>query len=181
MSPKRQGTGRYPGFDLVEDLAGRKLNLAAHLCGGYAQEVVDTGRCIALEQLPRGLFRRVQVNTSDPVSPAKVAEMAGRVGARRAILQCRGDFPEDDAVDWLYDRSGGVGRLPERWPSPPRRGTYGYAGGLSPSTAAAALHAISAAGAPDGGFWIDMETGVRTEERFDLALCEQVLSIVHAP
>ena len=57
-----------------------------------------------------------------------------------------------------------------------RKGAFcGYAGGLNPDTIGDALAAI-AARVPDGQpYWIDMESGVRTDDRFDLDKCERVL------
>ena len=76
--------------------------------------------------------------------PEAIARFAVRFGAR-AILQCRGfeRFPDDAHVDWLFDRSGGRGLLPDRWPVPePSAKFVGYSGGLGPATVVVALASI---------------------------------------
>jgi hypothetical protein len=51
----------------------------------------------------------------------------------------------------------------------------GYADGLNPDNIGVALPAIAAC-VPEGQpYWIDMESGVRTDDRFDLDKCELVL------
>lgn len=180
FSPKMQGEGRYPPPGFVEGLSGRGLALAAHVCGGHAREALATGRCAALDALPRGMFRRIQVNTREAVpDTAPLVRMADAYGASRIVLQARGAFPDGDAVDWLQDASGGTGAMPERWPEAPA-GTnlVGYAGGLGPDTVAAALPAIAAA-AGDVPYYIDMETRVRVGDRFSLDACERVLDLVY--
>ncbi len=180
FSPKLQGEGRYPPRDFVEGLAGRGLRLSAHLCGGHAREALATGRCAALEGLPRGMFTRIQVNTRETVADtAPLLALAEAAGATRVILQARGAFPADDSVDWLQDASGGTGAMPGEWPrAPAGRALVGYAGGLGPGTVAAALPAIAAA-AGDVPYHLDMETRVRVADRFSLDACERVLDLVY--
>ncbi len=179
--PTRQGSGRFPAIDEIEPFLARDLRLSAHLCGGYARDVVEgAGAPIAIgTQLHR--FVRIQVNTAQRgVRPAVVAEFARSFGAR-GILQCRGfeRFPEDPTVDWLFDRSGGQGRLADRWPVPSAPGTFvGYSGGLGPDTIEAALVAIARSHPGHIPFWIDMESAIRTNEKFDLAKCRRVCEIV---
>jgi phosphoribosylanthranilate isomerase len=80
-----------------------------------------------------------------------------------------------DAVP-LYDKSGGVGVVPDKWPSA-MAGIYsGYAGGLGPDNLGNELQAISEA-AGEGRFWVDMETRIRTSRVFDLATVRRCLEI----
>lgn len=52
FSPERQGAGRYPPLEFVHELTERPgLRLAAHLCGGYALEFLDTLDCADLRDL----------------------------------------------------------------------------------------------------------------------------------
>ena len=101
------------------------------------------------------------------------------MGMRGAILQCRGDFPDDSRVDWLFDKSGGRGAAPSAWPKARGGAFCGYAGGLNPDTIEGALPAIEAC-VPEGQpYWIDMESGVRSHGGFDLDKCELVLMQVY--
>lgn len=182
FSPNRQGQGRYPDLASVPRLANLGLSFAAHVCGGWASSILDEGRCDEVEALPHAMFGRVQVNTSRREPEAhEAAAFARWIGARAAILQTRDrSFPGDDTVDWLYDVSGGFGREPDSWKvDASTRAFVGYAGGIGPGNVMAVLSAISASH-PDGKpFWIDMETGVRTEDRLDLDKCEAVLTAVY--
>ena len=97
----------------------------------------------------------------------------------RIILQHDGAWSttpiqDGENLEYLFDASGGRGEEAfGRWPEP-RDSTkrWGYAGGIGPGTiqhalAFAALHA-------EALLWLDMESGVRTEEVFDLDKVEQV-------
>lgn len=88
-----------------------------------------------------------------------------------------GRVPIGRAADWLYDVSFGTGVRPTTWPATKAGLPFcGYSGGLGPDTARDTLLKFQIA---DGGtYWIDMESGVRTENRFDLAKCEAVCRIV---
>jgi hypothetical protein len=181
FAPGRQGRGRFPSLDFVGALIERgPMRLSAHLCGEYAREIVQSGACDALAGWLEGPFDRAQINTSErDVSADRVSRFAERMGMSRAILQCRGEFPGEPGVDWLFDRSGGRGETPSSWPRA-REGVFcGFAGGLNPDTISAALPAIRES-VPEGqAYWIDMESGVRTDDRFDLDKCELVLAQVY--
>ena len=169
FSPKRQGAEpRYPSLEACKRFLGAPLRLAAHLCGGYSRSIMEGGH----EELPLwlGRFGRVQVNHGRP-EPARLRRFRDRSGAPMVIMQWRSDaFPAMwPGVDLLYDRSGGHGAVPSAWPPHPGY-LVGYAGGLGPENVREALAAIGAA----GPYWIDMESGVRTDDRFDLAKCRSV-------
>ena len=182
FSPKRQGVDpRYPSLfhaGLITHQIGN-LHLAAHLCGGHARDVLEKGRCSTLTPWIDCVFGRFQINTSDPADPHRVAEFADNHGGT-GILQCQGLFPNTCEVDWLQDGSGGRGVHPDGWLSPEEGGPFvGYAGGLGPDTIATALPAIQATIPPNTPYWIDMESGIRTDDRLDLDKCEAVCRAVY--
>ena len=78
----------------------------------------------------------------------------------------------------LFDASAGRGVAPEGWPAPIPDHFCGYAGGINPGNVARHIELIKEAGAEDT--WIDMESGVRTENRFDLDKVREVLKIAAA-
>lgn len=89
-------------------------------------------------------------------------------------------------VSVLLDASKGKGIAPEAWNAPvifdgqPLH--TGYAGGISPENIEAVLDATEKTvlehGQPGTRYWLDMETGVRTDNQFDLEKVERVLSAV---
>lgn len=191
FSPTRQGVDpRYPRYETISRIvdAGRGavlggLRFAAHICGGHARAIMDEGPKAFMEATPARLpvdlsdFRRIQVNHAAP-STLQIQRFARGWSTRpRGIAQSRGSvFPSDERVDWLFDCSGGTGAEPAAWPPHPGwRRLVGYAGGINPANVASVVDAIGAA----GPYWIDMESGVRTDNRVDLAKCRAVCESVY--
>lgn len=158
-------------------LAGAPLRWAAHICGAQAQAIVRDPLQVSMQLAG---FQRAQINHSfsgsDAEQTANAALFARRHGVR-AVLQCGQAFPDDSRVDWLFDTSFGTGAAPTRWPMLPRQGAfYGLSGGLNSTNVRQVLENVApAAGAV---YWIDMESGVRTDGWFDLAKCEAVCRAV---
>lgn len=204
-SDRRSGLPRYPGLRWLHRLqaCGRDLSLALalHLCGQYARDVL-AGQPVAARLGPwlEG-FQRVQLNVGavplpDNYDPDRLVAALQQFGQRQLIFQVSGEGGDnylEDAGEWgdadtplhcvpLFDMSRGSGTLPPSWPAPyvsliSEYSLYGYAGGLGPDTLAAQLPRILEA-AGDCPIWIDMESGVRTGDRFDLGKVERCLRIV---
>lgn len=177
FSPDRQGQAdqpRYPSLAFIEELVDevQELRLAAHLCGEAARQVMDEG-VSQHDELLAAHFQRVQVNAREPRVDA-ITRWARRA-AVTPIVQCRGDFPSDERVLYLFDASGGRGIQPAGWPAA-LPGLCGFAGGISPDNAAQVVQAV---GQSAGRYWIDMESGVRGEgDRLDLDRCAAVCQAV---
>lgn len=178
FSPDRQGVDpRYPKMSTIQKLVKQlPLRWAAHLCGADARAVIADGKS-AHDRLLRAYFERSQINTADPkVQPTLVGTWARQLELR-AILQCRGPFPDVCSTDLLFDASGGRGIVPSDWPQAVDFTFCGYAGGLRPENVAQALEII---GQRATRYWIDMETGVRDEQdRFSLEKCRAVCEAVY--
>jgi len=179
FSPERQGKAehpRYPRLDFVEDLVGSRLRhnrLAAHLCGAAARSVMQEGKT-GYDALLNAHFMRVQVNTAEPQVEA-IAKWARGLSVF-PIVQCRGPFPRDPRVHYLFDTSGGRGVAPQSWPGGLDT-DCGYAGGINPGNAAEVVATI---GNSASTYWIDMESGVRDEnDRFSLKRCRAVCEAVY--
>lgn len=191
---------RYPGWEWVKglrhfsgsvDQRAAPLNLAVHVCGRHSRQIMisnatDIDFATALIRLK--CFRRVQINIKDgetSIHPRQLnAESALAFGVligAKPILQCRSDvFPDADDICWLFDQSGGAGARSGAWPpnQEERRNLVGYAGGIGPFTAAEDVAAIAKVSPQP--YWIDMETGVRTEDNWlDLDKCAAVLDAVY--
>ena len=172
-SAKRAGTPRYPTQKWIER-AQEGLAFATHLCGTAARLAMNG------ERMPPFVWGgRIQINGYTPGYAQRMAAW----GELRFILQCRSEDTlqacADDAAEYprvsvLFDTSGGHGRKPIRWPSTPCGCTLGFAGGIGPDNV---LQVIGDIG-PREPYWIDMESGVRTEDRLDLAKVRRVLEQV---
>lgn len=181
FSASRQGLDpRYPRDPYR--FIGHGLALSAHLCGTYAELVVEGVNIkriwAELPSPPQGFhaFERLQVNHRAP-DARRIAEFGWAIGAQ-CIAQARGEvFPKDASIAWLFDRSGGTGAAPESWPRHPGGGRLvGYAGGIGPANVREVIAAIDST----GPYWLDMESGVRADDWFDLELCRRVCEAVYA-
>ncbi|CAN5528003.1 hypothetical protein BH10PSE4_BH10PSE4_24060 [soil metagenome] len=179
LDPDQEDRSLFPTAAIRAGLlAAPGLRWAAHICGAGARDIVAAPRDTAVAV--NGV-QRVQVNHgvqgSAPEQIAAARDYGRRFGVR-AVLQCAGAFPAETGVDWLYDVSFGAGVKPETWPRLPVGGPFcGYSGGIGPATVGDILARIAA---PDGAlYWIDMESGVRTEGAFDLVKCEAVCRAVY--
>lgn len=180
FSPRHQGIdNRYPSIKFIQHLTSVEgLQLSAHLCGGYARELISDGRT-SLDQAIRAHFDRVQINTADPNIDLNAVKKWAEDLEVSVIVQCREGFPNDGRVSWLYDVSGGRGVSPGLWPPAPPDVLVGYAGGINPGNV---LQVIDHVGAVCNAYWLDMETGVRSVgDLFDLrkclAVCEAVFGV----
>lgn len=179
ISQKQQGQHpRYPDPDTLSRILWRAehFNLAAHVCGSMARDIMTHGAC-NWSPIDFGYCKRVQINCED--YDLANAERFGLGWGVQTIVQTRADaFPYPSSSQFLFDRSGGNGVAPSRWPSHPvgryAKHLVGYAGGVNPDTVVDVIEAIDAC----GPYWIDMESGVRTDDWFDLnkvvAVCRAV-------
>jgi phosphoribosylanthranilate isomerase len=92
-----------------------------------------------------------------------------------------GAFPHQDTISALLDSSGGRG-IDTPLKVRPSSGKVGYAGGFNPDNVGEKLSFLLQ-NVRMGEFWIDMESGVRTDDWFDtnkvrqvLAICKEVIS-----
>jgi hypothetical protein len=179
ISHKREDTPRYPCRDWIWELQHKRVRLAAHLCGKDARDTIATGQHWSL----RERFRRYQINGYETLTPAlsRVAEYTGIILQVRAEAHLERVAAEALSLPFsnggvLFDPSGGRGIEAKAWPAPPDRCQLGYAGGIGPDNVEQVLHELLAVNrAP---FWIDMESGVRTNDDFDLTKVERVLDVV---
>lgn len=195
FSEKRRGSPRYPSLRWVRELEDlsrgdhRRLPLAMHLCGAEARAAVAT----ATEFWPGDAWRRVQINGYEPGAATyrwRRSERFDHTATFRWILQARSaqtlsavwtDMLAANA-DILYDPSGGEGRGQDLWPEMPvdNRGANrcGFAGGIGPGNVEAVLRDVFARNAQLPSIWIDMESGVRTDDKFDLDKIKAVINVV---
>ena len=163
-----------------------KLNLALHVCGSAAHDAAD-GYWNKINHLIfdcMSLFRRVQLNIANRTdNPYRLASTPNK--NTEVIIQQSGihDMKMFERSMWmnasvLLDASGGQGiDTPINvLPNAGKSFKVGYAGGFNPDNVADKL-AYLLQHDEVGDFWIDMESGVRTDDWFDLDKVVKVLEI----
>lgn len=186
FSSSRVGTPRYPTVDWVRRLHAETrledMKLSAHLCGQHARDTLK-GSDWWLRSVAGLDFGRVQLTGSVVPEPPFFVHTANYFPAVEFILQAHSEaeVPEAAAIaarlhrgSVLFDPSGGRGIEAFRWPAPPLGLRLGYAGGIKPSNV---LQVLKDIGPVDAPFWLDMESGVRTDDKFDLGLVREVLTL----
>lgn len=182
----KNGT-RFPDPVLLKELVGQGLHLSAHLCGEAATLALDgywswVDRNIFGSAKIRKAFRRIQLNVSTRKNLPE--RLAATLPHTEIIIQQKdadhaGLFLRSAAimpdVSVLLDASGGRGvEYPFEVRPEMKAFKVGYAGGLGPENAADRLAELLR-NSNIGRFWIDMESRVRTDDRFDLDKVEAVL------
>lgn len=193
FSSSKQGEERYPLYNWVQGLRDKGLRLSAHLCGDHARQVLEHHDTSFMDA-KKDYFQRFQLNYNfsynDKWSFAPLVEWCENNRANAVILQYNKSnkralndwlaqkyFPSNIHV--LYDSSGGRGtEIKDLDGMMPFHGYYtGYAGGLSQTNVEAFCKDLMEVEFKDN-VWIDMESGVRTYNKFDIMKVATVLTIV---
>ena len=161
---------RYPDFQTLFNIT-RKIHplfLSAHLCGSITK---FDDKIKWLGTYLNSSYNRVQINGKDIENPEKIAENNKNL---KIIIQHRSEFPlEDEKIHRLYDCSGGEGIEISKIETQSNPNNFiGYAGGLNPSNVVEKVKEFSKVAS---NYWIDMESGVRTNDVFDLDECVDVI------
>lgn len=183
--PESSGELRCPSRSWIEDFSrsfnGR--NKALHLCGdGFLDFIAGKQDILALMTG----FNRIQLNLEFGNMDGKY-EPADLIARIKALPQWEFIIQYADSKSWLlphlkdipnhallFDTSAGRGVSPDSWPAPVPGHFCGYAGGINPENVGKNLDMISTV-ATGQVTWIDMETGVRTNDLLDLEKVRRVL------
>jgi hypothetical protein len=184
----RENGNRYFNPSFLDALESRGLNLSAHLCGSVARAAIR-GDWELYRDWARSypyFFNRCQINISlSKENPEKITIDDCAHSFNEIILQQKDirhlnlfhnsqkkNYGEPD-ISVLLDASGGQGINTE---IEVLSGNYkvGYAGGINPDNVYEKLKYLLT-NEQVGDFWIDMESGVRTDDWFDTAKVRQVL------
>lgn len=185
LMPERMGQSRYPSATWIRDFSGhgRHKHKAMHLCGSALLGFIAGNPDILA--LMKG-YSRIQCNlefagVGGQYDPAELLrQIKTQPGCQfiiqyteksRDLLPLLRDIP-NHAI--LFDTSAGRGVSPDHWPAPIEGHFCGYAGGISPDNIKQTLDKIARA-AGDAKTWIDMESGVRSDDQFDLEKVRRVL------
>jgi phosphoribosylanthranilate isomerase len=180
------GKKRYPTEEFILELKDKNLNLALHLCGKHTRNILSDG----IIDIKYDFFNRYQVNfnflhtTHDLNNYKKLTES---FPDKKFILQYNAS---NDAyikkiiseyntsnTNILYDASGGRGTEIKTIKAPYESIYTGYSGGLNPTNIVEICDEIYNH-KDESKVWIDMESGVRTEDEFDLDKVYKVLQQV---
>ena len=85
---------------------------------------------------------------------------------------------KEPAIEFLFDESRGNGKTITEYPSPVPSKYNGYAGGITPDNVLAVLHDIRNVVSDQEEIWIDVESGVRTDNEFDFEKVKSILTDV---
>lgn len=168
------------------------LNLALHVCGSAAHDV-SNGEWHKIDSHlfgSLGLFKRIQLNVANRKDNPEYLWIPPCKGQELIVQQRDADntelfnttldiwFGDDSPVSVLLDASGGQGiDTPIKvLPNAGKQFKVGYAGGINPDNVADKL-AYLLQHDEVGEFWIDMESGVRTDDWFDTDKVRRVLRI----
>lgn len=80
-------------------------------------------------------------------------------------------------INFLYDASGGYGRTIEIIQPVDEEYYTGYAGGINPDNVVNIVKKIDAVN--DKSYYIDMESGIRTNDIFDIKKCIKIVQSLH--
>ncbi len=180
---------RYLSPFKTKELRGLGLRLSAHLCGSIARDVLRMGGFSNTGDFSEiiDMFSRVQLNVSNYDEPENMSPYILPGPLQEIIIQqafnhntfmlCR--IASGDCISILLDGSGGNGiDTPINMPIYLQNVHVGFAGGISPDNVVAKVQEITSLPHVNR-FWIDMESGVRTNDRFDLDKVEQVCELVY--
>lgn len=186
---------RYLNPRLMNALRGNGLRLSLHICGRAAHDaaVKDWEKIDALTLGNLDIFERVQLNLSGRKDNPAFCWIPLVIG-QELIVQQKGcndltlyentmkhwmerPFLHRDVISVLLDASGGRG-IDTLIDNLETKEKVGYAGGISPDNVEEKLKFLMSH-VTMGDFWIDMESGVRTDDWFDLDKVERVLRICH--
>lgn len=196
VSTKRMGTARYPTLEWIKNLHP-ELNISFHLCGDICRDFVNGGgewfRLSRKNDIRN--YSRLQLNFSfkedkdwieNLVDLASIAVAIHRDEKSLILAYNKGSKKNLDAfiegipsaphnIHYLYDSSGGRGTQITSFKKPLINYT-GYAGGINPENVFDICDTLSNM-EWEQDIWIDMETGVRTNDKFDMQKVNDVLAI----
>ena len=187
FSKSSAGKDRYPSREKIEQFEHLNVNLSAHFCGEYSRNVVLKGDIAEISHHFR--FKRVQLNfnfqNTVPELPL-LRRVMYTYPNREFILQYnQSNVPAINSflntpprnVALLYDASGGRGTEIRTF-SPSFAQPTGYAGGITPDNVESICQTLSKMSNPgESPIWIDMESGVRTDNELDMDKVKKVLEI----
>lgn len=180
------GRERYPDMEWKMTAEKHLGNLSAHLCGAFSRAVLEKEDFDIITTLHPS-YKRVQLNynfsRSNGWNLETLLEYAHLHPEREIILQYNKSNAKTlnsiigycpDNIEFLYDASGGRGTEIQSISPPIGKAYTGYAGGISVENIDEICHLITDH-KNSSACWIDLESGARTNNQFDLAKVRKIL------
>lgn len=188
FSKNKESTQRYPSLQHITNEYDSDLKLSAHFCGWYSKEVLENKNYKLIEKL-KNRFERVQLNYNFKNSTNwdlnslidflkdynKIDVILQYNKSNSLVLQNIMNDELPNNLNFLYDSSGGRGTEISKIESPFKNYT-GYSGGLNVDNINNICQNISNDSNTDN-VWIDLESGVRTNNDFDFNKLKTILEI----
>ena len=187
------GRARYPHPEKISEFTEKLGSLSAHFCGWYPREVLEKKNYSLLTKTGVD-FDRIQLNYTfgkekqqlflslidwlEDNRHVTVIIQKNHINAE-VLWNCQKRLEGLDNFHVLYDASGGNGVEIEKIEAPFFKHYTGYAGGIDVYNIREICKLITKAEWDESwDVWIDMESGVRTDNKFDLRKAELVLEYV---
>ena len=195
VSKSRQGKeNRYPDLSILEKLAPLGLKLSCHVCGKLARDIImaaGSGKRTGFTSFDDlyaylngnlEMFHRIQLNISGMKEMPATLLLRTTPFIDEVIFQQVPGAPKfpakvdcESQTSILYDGSGGEGKETEFVVKRTLTRT-GYAGGLNADNIVERTAGLLGKRfLCNNRHWVDMESGVRTDDWFDLNKVEEVL------
>ena len=173
---------RYPKLVLLQKLKNKKINLSLHVCGKLARTVCQTGNFEEVKKFVGSyfdMFDRIQLNVVGSRFKTLITDTCGK----QIVIQTNLSEPKSkatyeafreaniDNIVFLSDNSGGKG-LEVDFDYFEGLDYQGFDGGLKPENILDRKEEIDILWEKD--YWLDMESGVRTDDWFDLDKVEDI-------
>ena len=169
---------RYPRPIVMKKFAGSGIPMAMHICGKVSHDFVKSGDWQPIYDVfgkNMDMFGRIQINIpktrhfSRSIEFPEDKQIIIQIHeGTETLFECYRDRPN---IQGFQDASGGRGVACSEWMYPETE-FFGYAGGIGPHNVVETVEAIEQICPVD--YWIDMETHIRTNDRFDIDKCREV-------
>jgi len=193
LSKSKNGLQRYPSLETFKKILPLNIKKSIHICGQICYSIVGNGwiedeESIELFQIASHMADRFQLNFNVKSTPIDLIGIFwfSRFFPEFILQQNKSNehfinaitpyVHKTKRVHVLFDCSGGRGTVINEIPKPIDNIFCGYAGGLNPENLEQKLEEINSVVA-DKEIWIDMESGVRINNEFDLKKVVQCCEI----
>lgn len=182
---------RYPSYKFCKEFLEKSaattyVHSSLHLCGSVIERYLDKEKDV-MDLCEKAQRIQLNLNIKDYPDYQKLTDRIWSVlkqYGHSIILQqnkTKANFMEVFLkenifpISILHDGSGGFGREISEVVAPDETHFTGYAGGIKPENVVKIVDLIESNNTNNKRYYIDMESGVRTDNVFSLEKCQQVM------